>query len=142
MIITADKDFMQLVGPHVTLWDTMRDKSHRRARGARALRRRAAALVDILALMGDAIDNVKGVPGVGEKTAAALIQKFGSVEGNLYANLERLEESEEATRREEKSRRCSPSIVRAMTGAQAGRRSICEVPLEVGPDEFAWTGDR
>ena len=40
-LITADKDFMQLVGPHVTLWDTMRDQANRSARGARSLRRRA-----------------------------------------------------------------------------------------------------
>ena len=68
---------MQLVGPHVTLWDTMRDKRV----GAREVRERfgvePAALVDIQALMGDSIDNIKGVPGVGEKTASALIQKFG-----------------------------------------------------------------
>ena len=50
------------------------------------------ALIDIQALMGDSIDNIKGVPGVGEKTAAALIQEFGSLD-NLYANLARVEES-------------------------------------------------
>src|SRR5271154_7474153 len=92
-LITADKDFMQLVGPHVTLWDTMRD----RRMGTREVRERLGveprAVVDLMALMGDAIDNVKGIPGVGEKTASALIQKFGSLE-NLLANLDQLEHSD------------------------------------------------
>ncbi len=91
-LITADKDFMQLVGPHVTLWDTMRD----RRIGARDVRERfgvePSALVDIQALTGDTIDNIKGVPGVGEKTASALIQKFGGIK-QLYENLDRIEES-------------------------------------------------
>ena len=83
---------MQLVGPHVTLWDTMRD----RRIGVREVKERfgvePAALVDIQALTGDTIDNVKGVPGVGEKTAAALVQKFGGVK-EIYENLDRVGES-------------------------------------------------
>ena len=90
VIVTADKDFMQLVSPSITLWDTMRDKRT----GVREVRERFGveprALVDVMALMGDAIDNVKGVPGVGEKTAAALIRHFGSLD-ELLANLDRLE---------------------------------------------------
>src|SRR6267378_4162729 len=109
-IITADKDFMQLVGPHVTLWETMRD----RRIGVREVKERfgvePSALVDIQALTGDTIDNIKGVPGVGEKTAAALIQKFGGIK-ELYENLERIEETGIRARR--KSRRCSASIARA-----------------------------
>ena len=69
VIITADKDFMQVVGPHVRLWDPMRDKST----GVKEVRERFGVeprnLIDIQALMGDSIDNIKGVPGVGEKTA-------------------------------------------------------------------------
>src|SRR5260370_31002285 len=51
-----------------------------------------SAVVDIQALTGDTIDNIKGVPGVGEKTAAALIQKFGGIK-QLYEGLDRIEES-------------------------------------------------
>ena len=93
VIVTADKDFMQLVGPHVTLWDTMRD----RRMGVREVREKLGveprAVVDLMALMGDAIDNVKGVPGIGEKTASALIQRFGSID-NLMARLDELERSD------------------------------------------------
>src|SRR5579875_991840 len=87
VIVTADKDFMQLVGPHVTLWDTMRDKRT----GVREVRDKLGvepkAVVDLMALTGDPIDNIKGVPGIGEKTASALIQKFGSLD-NLLAHLD------------------------------------------------------
>jgi DNA polymerase I len=90
VIVTEDKDFMQLVGPHVTLWNTMRD----RRVDAREVRARLGvdpgAVIDVMALMGDAIDNVKGVPGIGEKTATALIKHFGSLD-KLYANLAEVE---------------------------------------------------
>ena len=93
VIVTGDKDFKQLVGPHITLWDTMHD----RRTGAREVREKLGveprAVVDLMALMGDAIDNVKGVPGVGEKTAAALIQRFGSLD-HLLARLDELERSD------------------------------------------------
>ncbi|HXW83301.1 MAG TPA: 5'-3' exonuclease H3TH domain-containing protein, partial [Candidatus Binataceae bacterium] len=79
LIVTDDKDFMQLVTPHVSLWRVMTDKRV----GVREVRERFGveprALVEIQALTGDAIDNVKGVPGIGEKTASALVQKFGGL---------------------------------------------------------------
>jgi DNA polymerase I len=90
VIVTEDKDFMQLVSPHVTLWNTMRD----RRVDAREVRARLgvdpSAVVDVMALMGDPIDNVKGVPGIGEKTATALIRHFGSLD-KLYAGLAAVE---------------------------------------------------
>ena len=90
VIVTEDKDFMQLVGPHVTLWNTMRD----RRVDAREVRARLgvepSAVIDVMALMGDSIDNIKGVPGVGEKTATALIKHFGSLD-KLYAGLAEVE---------------------------------------------------
>jgi DNA polymerase I len=90
VIVTEDKDFMQLVGPHVTLWNTMRD----RRVDAREVRARLgvdpSSVVDVMALMGDSIDNIKGVPGIGEKTATALIKHFGSLD-ELYANLTAVE---------------------------------------------------
>jgi DNA polymerase-1 len=93
VIVTADKDFMQLVGPHVTLWDTMRDKRT----GVREVRDKLGvepkAVVDLMALTGDPIDNIKGVPGIGEKTASALLQRFGSLD-NLLAHLDELERSD------------------------------------------------
>jgi len=83
VVVTADKDLMQLVGPHVKLWDTMRD----RWMDAAAVEARYGVpperVVDVLALMGDVSDNVPGVSGIGEKTAIALVQACGSVEAIL-----------------------------------------------------------
>jgi DNA polymerase-1 len=83
VIVTADKDLMQLVGPHVRLWDTMRDRWIDRAAVEARYGVPPAQLGDVLALMGDSIDNIPGVSGIGEKTATALVQAFGSVEGTL-----------------------------------------------------------
>ena len=136
-LITADKDFMQLVGPHVTLWDTMRD----RRIGAREVRDRfgvePSALVDIQALTGDTIDNIKGVPGVGEKTAAALVQKFGSVKG-IYENLEHIEES--GIRGAKKVGGLLTEHRAAVDLARKLVRIETDMELKVEPDEFAWHG--
>jgi len=82
-IVSGDKDFMQLIGPKVWLYNTKKpddlmlvDESGVREKfGVRP-----DQVIDVLALMGDASDNGPGVPGVGEKTAQALIQEFGSLE--------------------------------------------------------------
>ena len=138
-IITADKDFMQLVGPHVTLWDTM--PTHEKRIGVREVKERfgvePAALVDIQALTGDKIDNVKGVPGVGEKTAAALVQKFGGVK-EIYENLDRIEES--GIRGAKKIAGLLGEHRGAVDLALRLVRIDTDVPLSVEPDEFAWRG--
>ena len=88
-IVTGDKDMMQLVGPRVTLLDTMKN----RRMGAREVKEKVGVspdqMVDMMALMGDPIDNIPGVKGIGEKTAALLIQEFGTLD-NLLASLDRL----------------------------------------------------
>jgi len=83
VVVTADKDLMQLVGPGVRLWDTMRDRWIDAAAVEARYGVPPSQLGDVLALMGDAVDNVPGVSGIGEKTAVALVQAFGSVEGLL-----------------------------------------------------------
>jgi DNA polymerase-1 len=83
VIVAGDKDFMQLVGPGVTLWDTMKDRRIGPAEVRERFGVEPGAVVDVLALSGDPTDNVKGVPGVGEKTASLLIGRFGSLEGLL-----------------------------------------------------------
>jgi DNA polymerase I len=136
-LITADKDFMQLVGPHVALWDTMRDKRI----GVREVRERfgvePSALVEIQALTGDTIDNIKGVPGVGEKTAAALIQKFGSVKG-IYENLDHIEQA--PIRGAKKIAGLLAEHRAAVDLARQLVRIETDVPLKIEPDEFAWHG--
>src|SRR5262245_47396308 len=88
VIASSDKDFMQLVSPRIGLLNP-NDKSER-IWTADDVRAKTGILperiVDLLALIGDAVDNIPGVPGVGTKTATDLILQFGSIEA-LYSRL-------------------------------------------------------
>ena len=87
VIASSDKDLMQLVeSDQVMLWDTMRDRVYGEPEVIAKFGVPPAQLRDLLALMGDTSDNVPGVPGVGEKTAAELLVQFGSLDA-LYARL-------------------------------------------------------
>ncbi len=106
VLVTADKDMLQLVAPRVRVLSTT-------GRGDRVVFDEAAVkekwgvepsqIPDLLALMGDSIDNIPGVRGVGEKTAVKLIAQFGTVE-RLYENLHlvpgKLRETLAASRKE------------------------------------------
>ena len=86
-IVSSDKDLMQLIEPGLDMLDTMND---RRIGPEYVLEKFGVLpdrLGDVLALMGDSVDNVPGVPGIGPKTASQLIQQFGDLEGVL-ANAE------------------------------------------------------
>lgn len=89
VIVSADKDLMQLVGPSVVMWDTMRDKVYGPAEVEAKFGVPPAQLRDLLALTGDSSDNIPGVPSVGLKTAAKLLQDFGSLDG-VYAQLDQV----------------------------------------------------
>lgn len=81
VIVSGDKDLMQLVTDEVVIWDTMKDKRS----GPKEVEEKFGVppekVVEVLALMGDTSDNIPGVDGVGPKTATQLIQKFGDVSG-------------------------------------------------------------
>ena len=85
VIISSDKDLMQLVDERTVLIDTMKDppKVFDSAAVVEKFGVPPAQLGDVLALMGDSVDNVPGIPGVGPKTASALITQFGSLENML-----------------------------------------------------------
>ncbi len=90
VLVTADKDMLQLVGPRVRVLTTTGRAGDRIVLDEAAVVEKwgvsPGQIPDLLALMGDSIDNIPGVPGVGEKTAAKLIAQFGGVE-RLYENL-------------------------------------------------------
>lgn len=91
IISTGDKDMAQLVDQHVSLINTMND-SHMDVDGVKdKFGIPPELIIDYLALMGDKVDNIPGVPGVGEKTALALLQGIGSIE-QLYQNLDKIAE--------------------------------------------------
>lgn len=83
VILSGDKDMMQLVTETVTLLDTMKDKVTDLAAVRVRFGVAPAQVADVLGLAGDAIDNVPGVPGIGEKTAIKLVAEYGSLEGVL-----------------------------------------------------------
>ncbi|MDE0291638.1 MAG: DNA polymerase I [Candidatus Dadabacteria bacterium] len=101
VLVTGDKDFCQLVSENVTLIDTMRE----RVTGVQEVHQKygiePGQMIDFFALVGDKVDNIPGVAGVGEKTASALISKYGDLDG-VYRNLEELRPSVAKRLREHK----------------------------------------
>ncbi len=80
VIVSADKDFGQLLGDHDEQWDYARNLRWGPAGVHQKLGVHPHQVADYLALCGDAVDNIPGVPGVGAKTAAALLAHFGSLD--------------------------------------------------------------
>ncbi|HEY8566766.1 MAG TPA: DNA polymerase I [Beijerinckiaceae bacterium] len=141
LIVSADKDLMQLVGPLVRFYDPESGAKGKpgyrpeRNLGVEEVTERWEGLPpdkigDLLALMGDASDNVPGVPGIGLKTAAQLIKEFGDLESLLA----RANEIKQPKRRE--------ALIEHAEQARLSRRLValdCEVPLPVEPDALRLT---
>lgn len=90
VISTGDKDMAQLVNAHITLVNTMKDETLDEAGVEKKFGLPPALIIDFLALMGDKVDNIPGVPGVGEKTAIGLLQGMGGGLNTIYGDLERV----------------------------------------------------
>ena len=90
VIVTGDKDMMQLVDGRTTLLDTMRDRRFGPAEVRARFGVDPALVPDVMGLMGDPIDNIPGIEGIGEKTASVLVARLGPVERIL----ERLDDIE------------------------------------------------
>lgn len=82
-IVTGDKDILQLVGPNITVYDTLKEKVY----GPKEVEERfgvgSERVIEVMGLMGDSSDNIPGVPGIGEKTAQTLIKSYGTIEDLL-----------------------------------------------------------
>ena len=91
LISTGDKDMAQLVGDHVTLINTMTNTTLDHRGVVEKFGVPPELIIDLLALQGDKVDNIPGVPGVGEKTALALLQNLGGLEA-IYGDLPRVAE--------------------------------------------------
>ena len=130
-IITGDKDAFQLVGPHVRILREQRQKE-RSVYDEKKVKERYGIgperMVDLLALMGDKIDNIPGIPGIGEKTARDLLLEFGSLENIL----------DRAT--EVKRPKLRENIVKNKEQAQQSKFLATihrEVPIEVRIEDFS-----
>jgi len=99
VIVSGDKDLLQLVSSRVRLWDTMKDV----VVGPQEVEQRygvpPSQLVEVMGLAGDSSDNIPGVPGIGPKTAERLIREFGSIE-NLLAHLTKVPSARERSKLE------------------------------------------
>ena len=93
VLVTGDKDFTQLVSDKVTLLDTMKNKETLTKDVIEKYGVPPDRVTDVFALMGDQVDNIPGVKGIGEKTAIGLIKSFGSLD-NLLQNLDDLAEKQ------------------------------------------------
>ncbi len=127
IIVTTDKDAEQLINEHTSVLHVHKDREV--LMDPETLKERKGMtpeqVVDMMALAGDTTDNVPGVPGVGPKTAQALICKFGSIE-NLYENLE--EVSGEKTRQRLAEHRQDVEMARKLV------RLRRDIPLQVDWD--------
>lgn len=95
-IVSSDKDLMQLVGPSVAMYDPMKDRQIGIAEVVEKWGVPPEKMIDLQALVGDSVDNVPGIPGIGPKTAAQLLEQFG----DLDALLARASEIKQEKRRE------------------------------------------
>ena len=90
VIVSGDKDMMQLIGPNIQMLDTMKNKRFGNKEVIEKFGVGPDQVIEVMGLMGDSSDNIPGVKGVGPKTAAELIQKFGSIE-NLYQRIDEID---------------------------------------------------
>jgi 5'-3' exonuclease len=128
-LVTRDKDFAQLIHAGDIYWDYSDNAQYRYHEIEARFGVPPERFADFLALMGDSVDNIKGVPGVGPKTAAALMKEFASLE-ELYDNLDRVGEIPVRGASKLAARltlhRESAYLARRLT------EIACDMPLEVG----------
>ena len=88
-IVSGDKDMMQLISSNIKMLDTLKNKTF----GVKEVKEKFGVepgqVTEVMGLMGDSSDNIPGVPGIGPKTAIALIQDYGDIE-NLLKNLQQI----------------------------------------------------
>jgi DNA polymerase-1 len=139
VIVTGDKDFTQLVGEGIQLYDPMAEASGRGGwTGPAEVEKKMGVppgqVVEYQALLGDKIDNVPGIPGVGEVTAAALVRHFGTVEEMLA----RADEIPRAVARG--GEKLKEKILAGAERLRLNRKLVSlrdDVPLPVGPEDLA-----
>ena len=133
VLVTRDKDLSQLIRDGDVYWDysgNVRYEYHEIGERFGAI---PELIADFLALTGDTVDNIPGVPGIGKKTAAALLSNFASLD-ELYANLERVPKLKlrgaAAVAARLFANKEAAYLARRLTGI------VCDIPLEVTLDDL------
>lgn len=127
VIVTGDKDMLQLISENIKIYDTLKDKVYEEKDVVERFGVAPDKVVEIMGLMGDASDNIPGVHGIGEKTATALIAEFGTIE-NLLVNVDKIKK---------------PKLAEALkSSADVARLSkelatiILDCPVEINLNEY------
>ena len=131
IVVSADKDLMQLVGPKVALFDPMKGKLYQRDDVLEKFGVEPQLVADALALAGDTSDNIPGVPKVGPKSAAKLIQEFGDIEQVI-----------KGVATIEKPKAFQRSVIENSELARLSKRLTVlsyEAPVELNQSELAYT---
>jgi DNA polymerase-1 len=128
VIVSSDKDLMQLIGPSVVMWDPMKERRLAEEAVFEKFGVTPDKVVEVQALIGDSVDNVPGAPGIGPKTAAQLIHEFG----DLDTLLARAGEIKQPKRRE--------TLIEFADQIRLSRRLVtldCEAPAPEPISDFA-----
>ncbi|OGW49518.1 MAG: DNA polymerase I [Nitrospirae bacterium RBG_19FT_COMBO_42_15] len=127
VIVTGDKDMLQLISQNIKIYDTLKEKVYEEKDVVERFGVAPDKVVEVMGLMGDASDNIPGVHGIGEKTATALIAEFGSIE-NLLSNIDKIKK---------------PKLAEALKGsADIARLSrelatiILDCPIEINLNKY------
>ncbi|MFA6958299.1 MAG: DNA polymerase I [Thermoanaerobaculia bacterium] len=147
ILATSDKDYFQLVGDNISMYHTGRDKLYDAKMVEEDYGLPPKQVIDVMAIMGDSIDNIPGVAGIGEKGAKDLIKEFGSLD-EVYARLDevkkpaqrkKLEESKDAAFMSRELARIRTEIetgvdLDALVWGEPDRARLCELfaKLEFG----------
>ncbi|MBI5593401.1 MAG: DNA polymerase I [Deltaproteobacteria bacterium] len=127
VMVTGDKDFIQLVTETVSIWDPMKDKVTNLDEVRKTFALEPGQIIDVMGLSGDTSDNVPGVPGIGPKTALSLIQTFGSM-AKVYENID--EVASKSVRQKLSSHKDQAFLSRSLVTIQT------DVPLSVHLEDF------
>jgi len=130
ILATSDKDFFQLVGPGIQLYHTTREAFYDQEGVREIFGLPPKQVVDVMAIWGDSIDNIPGVPGIGEKGAKSLISEFGTLE-NLY---EKLDEVKKPSHRKALETYREQALV-----SRELARIHCDLKIDVSVDQLALT---
>lgn len=137
VVVSSDKDLMQLVTNGVKLLDSAKDRWIGKEEVKDKFGVAPEQVIDVMGLMGDAVDNIPGVKGIGEKTASALIQQFQSLE-NLFDHLDDMERMKlrgaARIRQILETGKNQAFLSRALATVKR------DVPLDTGLEELKFTG--
>ncbi|MGO8857612.1 MAG: 5'-3' exonuclease H3TH domain-containing protein [Steroidobacteraceae bacterium] len=133
VLVTRDKDLSQLIRDGDVFWDYSGNARYQYHEIGPRFGAIPELIADFLALTGDAVDNIPGVPGIGKKTAAELFARFGSLD-DLYANLERVAalklRGAAAVAARLLAHKDAAYLARRLTGI------VCNIPLEFTLEEL------